>query len=77
MPPTKVNRLSKASVAKMVNIGEAAPNSMISCSNLLDSSSSATLEVTAKEDLENPNCFNMVSEKPKKWEVVLLNTHIL
>lgn len=75
--PIKQKRLSIASVAKMANIGEESPNSIISFSYLFNTSSSVNFAVTTNVDSVNPSIFKMVSMNPKKKELVLLYNHIL
>uniref|UniRef100_A0A2P2MX92 Cellulose synthase-like protein E1 n=1 Tax=Rhizophora mucronata TaxID=61149 RepID=A0A2P2MX92_RHIMU len=62
----KQYKLRNASVAKMVNIGEAAPNSMISLWYRCATSSSATLVVISNSDTVNPSDSSMVSMKAKR-----------
>lgn len=59
-----VNRLNSAIVAKMMNMDEAAPNSMISCSNLLETSSSTFFPVIAKFNFAKPKYLKIVKQNP-------------
>lgn len=77
IPPTRPTRFSNATVANMVNMIEEPPNSMISCSYLFWTSSVTTLLVMTKFVCDSPNCFFMVSMKPKRYEVVLWMNLIL
>ena len=76
-PTTKQHRLSMAIVERMVNIGEDEPNSMISCSYLFETSSSTTLAVIMKADLFPSTSLRIESMNAKRYEVVVLNNHIL
>lgn len=73
----KLKRQNNAVVAKILNISEGAPNSMISCSYLCETSSSATFVVITNPDLANPISFKMFSAKANKKDVSLLYSHIL
>jgi hypothetical protein len=57
----KQNKLNNASVANIVNIGEDVPNSIISFSWRLETSSSENLAVIVKTESENPKSFKIVS----------------
>lgn len=68
--PTKQNKLSNASVANIMNIGDEdeapGPNSIISFSYLSITSSSATLAVISNAGWENPADIKTASMKPNK-----------
>ncbi|WVY94096.1 hypothetical protein V8G54_033184 [Vigna mungo] len=74
--PRRQNKLSNASVASTVSIGDEFPNSMISFSYRWETSSSATFADTTNVDSEKPKDFKMVSTKAKRYELVLLYSHI-
>lgn len=59
-----VRRLNSAIVAKMTNIDEGVPNSIISCSNLLETSSSAFFPVIAKSNFAKPKYLKIVRQNP-------------
>ncbi|OAY74872.1 RPM1-interacting protein 4, partial [Ananas comosus] len=54
-PPTKQTMLSNATVDIITSIGDEYPNSMTSCSYLLDASSSLTFVVIANAIFDSPN----------------------
>lgn len=62
----KQNKLSNASVANIVNIGEEVPNSIISFSCRFETSSSETLAVIVKDEFEKPKSFKIVSVKANR-----------
>jgi len=64
--PRRQNKLSNASVASKVSIGDEFPNSMISFSYRWETSSSATFADTTKVDSEKPKNLKMVSTKAKR-----------
>lgn len=61
-----VRRLNSAIVVKMMNIDEAVPNSMISCSNLLETSSLSFFPVIAKFNFAKPTDLMIVWQNPKR-----------
>lgn len=76
IPPIKHKRFKIANVDRMVNMGDVLPNSITSCSYLVDKSSFTTLLVMANVVWENPNCLIIVSKKAKRYEVDLRIIHI-
>jgi hypothetical protein len=77
IPPNKVKRFSIARVATLVDMIDELPNSMTSCSYLLETSSVTTLAVMTNVVSDSPNCLEMVSMRAKKYEVVLRINQIL
>lgn len=76
IPPHKVKRFSIARVATMVDMIDELPNSITSCSYLLETSSVTTLSVITNVVSDSPSCLEMVSIRAKKYEVVLRITQI-
>ena len=64
--PKKQNKLSNPSVAKMVNIGDESPNSIISFSYRLNTSLSTTLDVMVNANSVRFRNLKIVSVKAKR-----------
>ena len=60
----EARKLNSAIVAKMMNIDEAVPNSMISCSNLLETSSLTFFPVIVKSNFAKPKDLKIVLHNP-------------
>lgn len=70
-------RLSSATVATITNIAEKDPNSIIPFLYLSRACESVTFAVRANPDSVMPSILRIVSMAAKRYEVILLKSHIL
>lgn len=77
IPNTMHARLSSATVVRITNIAEKDPNSIIPFLYLSKACKSVTFTVRLNPDSEMPNILRNVSMVARRYEVILLMSHIL